>query len=134
MEVYRKDNDVSVAGRNVSKPILSFDETDFPDFVTKVLQPQSSGSSPTSVETRCWPAALSGRDRLAVVPNNSEDKILAYVVPALIHAWSQPVMWSGDGPIVLVIASTRELAQKAKQMFSRYDKESGIRTACLVSG
>ncbi|KAH8035496.1 hypothetical protein HPB51_005778 [Rhipicephalus microplus] len=68
-----------------------------------------------------------------IVPNNSEDKILAYVVPALIHAWSQHVMWSGDGPIVLVITTTRELARKAKQMFSRYDKESGIRTACLVS-
>uniref|UniRef100_A0A131Z2I2 RNA helicase n=1 Tax=Rhipicephalus appendiculatus TaxID=34631 RepID=A0A131Z2I2_RHIAP len=134
VDVYRKDNEITVAGRAVPKPILSFDETDFPECITKVLRAQGLGSSPTGVQAQCWPVVLSGRDLLAVVPTSSENKFLAYVVPAVLHVRSQHPTSCCDGPIVLVLASTRELARQVQQAFSRYDKDSGIRTACLVPG
>ncbi|KAL1467967.1 hypothetical protein MTO96_041793, partial [Rhipicephalus appendiculatus] len=133
VDVYRKDNEITVAGRDVPKPILSFDETDFPDCVTKVLRAQGLGSSPTGMQAQGWPVVLSGRDLLAVVPGSSE-KFLAYVVPAVLHVLNQDPVPLGDGPIVLVLASTRELARQAQQAFCRFNKDSGVRTACLVPG
>ncbi|KAL1467968.1 hypothetical protein MTO96_041794 [Rhipicephalus appendiculatus] len=131
---YRKDNDITVAGRAVPKPILSFDEADFPECVRKVLRSQGLGSSPTVVQAQCWPVVLSGRDLLAVVAASSEKNFLAYVIPAVLHVRSQDPMPYGDGPIALVLASTRELARKVQQAFCRFDKDSGVRTACLVPG
>ncbi|KAL1447876.1 hypothetical protein MTO96_044196 [Rhipicephalus appendiculatus] len=133
VDVYRKDNEITVAGRDVPKPILSFDETDFPDCVTKVLRAQGLGSSPTGMQAQGWPVVLSGRDLLAVVPGSSE-KFLAYVVPAVLHVLNQDPVPLGDGPIVLVLASTRELARQAQQAFCCFNKDSGVRTACLVPG
>ncbi|XP_037528312.1 probable ATP-dependent RNA helicase DDX5 [Rhipicephalus sanguineus] len=131
---FRKGNEITVAGRAVPKPILSFDETDFPDCITKVLRAQGLGSSPTSVHAQCWPVVLSGRDLLAVAATSSENRFLAYVIPAVLHVRSQEPMPHGDGPIVLVLASTRELARQVQHTFSLFDKDFGIRTACLVPG
>nr|XP_037287696.1 pre-mRNA-processing ATP-dependent RNA helicase PRP5-like [Rhipicephalus microplus] len=72
---YRKDNNITVAGRAIPKPILSFEEAGFPDIVTQVFLAQGLGSSPTSVQSQCWPVIRSGRDLLAVVPVSSENKL-----------------------------------------------------------
>ncbi|KAH8035493.1 hypothetical protein HPB51_005775 [Rhipicephalus microplus] len=134
VDVYRKDNEITITGRAVPKPILSFSETNFPDCVTKVLRAQGPDSSPSSVQAQCWPVVLSGRDLLAVVRTSSENKFLAYVVPALLHVLSQDAAPYGDGPIVLVLASTRELARQVQETFSLFEKYSGVGTACFVSG
>jgi hypothetical protein len=37
-------------------------------------------------------------------------KTLAYLLPAIVHINAQPFLAKGDGPIVLALAPTRELA------------------------
>ncbi|KAH7935551.1 probable ATP-dependent RNA helicase DDX5 [Rhipicephalus sanguineus] len=134
VEGFRKDNEITVAGRAVPKPILSIDEADFPDCVRKILRAQGLGSSPTSVQAQCWPVVLSGRDLLAVIATTSESKFLVYVIPAILHVLNQDPKPHGDGPIVLVLTSTRELARQVQHAFFLFDKDSGVRTACLVQG
>ncbi|KAL3199830.1 hypothetical protein MRX96_043755 [Rhipicephalus microplus] len=131
---YRKDNNITVAGRAIPKPILSFEEAGFPDIVTQVFLAQGLGSSPTSVQSQCWPVIRSGRDLLAVVPISSENKFMAYVIQAVRHVHSQNSVQLGDGPTVLVLASTRELALQVQQTFRHFEKDSGVRTACLLPG
>ncbi|KAL1478523.1 hypothetical protein MTO96_016208 [Rhipicephalus appendiculatus] len=66
VEAYRKANGVSVKGNDVPKPILAFDESNFPDFVLKGVEARRDSTSPTCIEAHCWPIALSCRNFLAI--------------------------------------------------------------------
>jgi len=52
--------------------------------------------------------ALQGRDMIGIAQTGS-GKTLAFIMPALVHVMAQPKLKKGDGPIVLVLAPTREL-------------------------
>ena len=54
---------------------------------------------------------MSGYDLVAIAQTGS-GKTMGFLVPAIIHAANQPKLQRGDGPIVLVLAPTRELAQQ----------------------
>lgn len=54
---------------------------------------------------------MSGRNLVGIAKTGS-GKTLAYIIPALIHLKHQQPVQSGDGPIALVLAPTRELAQQ----------------------
>jgi len=56
-----------------------------------------------------FPIILSGHDLIGVAQTGS-GKTLAYMLPALVHINAQDPVKSGEGPIVLVLAPTRELA------------------------
>lgn len=47
------------------------------------------------------------------------------------HINQQPLMKSGDGPIVLVLAPTRELAQQIQMVASKYGRNSKIKNCCV---
>lgn len=55
-------------------------------------------------------------------------------MPAIIHILNQPLLNSGDGPIALVLAPTRELAQQIQKVAAEYGASSGIRNAVLYGG
>jgi superfamily II DNA/RNA helicase len=68
-------------------------------------------TEPTQIQCQGWPIALSGRDMVGIAQTGS-GKTLAYILPALVHISHQPKRKTGDGPIALVMAPTRELAQQ----------------------
>lgn len=47
---------------------------------------------------------------------------------------NQPYLERGDGPIVLVLAPTRELAQQIQEVATNFGKTSKIRNTCLFGG
>ena len=47
-------------------------------------------------------------------PNTRSGKTLAFMLPAIVHAKAQPSPAAGEGPIVLVLAPTRELATQVR--------------------
>lgn len=55
-------------------------------------------------------------------------------MPAIIHILSQPPLQSTDGPIALVLAPTRELAQQIQKVASEYGNSSGVRNTVLYGG
>lgn len=61
-------------------------------------------------------------------------KTLAYIVPAIIHILNQPESQPGDGPIALVLAPTRELAQQIQKVATEYGSSSNIRNTVLYGG
>src|SRR5579862_1901657 len=71
-------------------------------------------SAPTAIQAQGWPMALSGRDVVGIAETGS-GKTLAYCLPAIVHINAQPFLEPGDGPIVLVLAPTRELAVQIQQ-------------------
>ncbi|CCW66953.1 unnamed protein product [Phytomonas sp. Hart1] len=70
--------------------------------------------APTPVQAQCWPVLLSGRDLVGVAKTGS-GKTLAFIVPALAHIALQEPLRPGDGPMCVVLAPTRELAQQIEQ-------------------
>ncbi|TFJ81633.1 hypothetical protein NSK_006884 [Nannochloropsis salina CCMP1776] len=48
--------------------------------------------------------------------------------------WSRPYLESGDGPIVLVLAPTRELALQIKQECDKFGRSSSIKNTCVYGG
>jgi Superfamily II DNA and RNA helicases len=59
---------------------------------------------------------------------------LQYILPALYHILKMPKLEEGDGPIALVLAPTRELAQQIQAVISIFSRTMRIRHACLYGG
>lgn len=77
--------------------------------------------------------ALSGRDMVGIAATGS-GKTLAYLLPAIVHINAQDYLKPGDGPIVLVLAPTRELAVQIKEEADRFGRSSRIKNTCLYGG
>ncbi|EDV96162.1 GH16105 [Drosophila grimshawi] len=103
-------NEITIKGQEVPTPSIEFEEGGFPDYVMNEIRKQGF-TKPTAIQAQGMPIALSGRDLVAVAQTGS-GKTLAYVLPAVVHINNQPRLERGDGPIALVLAPTRELAQQ----------------------
>ncbi|XP_073182455.1 probable ATP-dependent RNA helicase DDX17 isoform X2 [Lepidochelys kempii] len=57
-----------------------------------------------------------------------------YLLPAIVHINHQPYLERGDGPICLVLAPTRELAQQVQQVADDYGKCSRLKSTCIYGG
>jgi len=90
-------------------------------------------SAPTAIQSQGWPMALSGRDVVGIAETGS-GKTLTYCLPAIVHINAQPLLAPGDGPIVLVLAPTRELAVQIQQEVAKFGKSSRIRNTCVYGG
>jgi ATP-dependent RNA helicase DDX5/DBP2 len=77
--------------------------------------------------------ALSGRDVVGVAETGS-GKTMAYCLPSIVHINAQPILQSGDGPIVLILAPTRELAVQIQQECTKFGKSSHIHNTCIYGG
>lgn len=128
----RGDANMTVIGHDVPKPLKTFDEANFPSYVMKELQ-QLGFSAPTPIQCQGWPMALSGRDVVGVAETGS-GKTLAYTLPGIVHINAQPLLEPGDGPIVLVLAPTRELAVQIQQECTKFGRSSRIKNTCLYGG
>ncbi|XP_037288874.2 putative ATP-dependent RNA helicase DDX5 [Rhipicephalus microplus] len=134
VEAYRNANDIIVTGRGALKPVLHVDEAGLPESVTKAVEKLNTDPPPTALQAECWPVALSGRDLVAFDATASKGKILAYLVPALVHVQHQPAGQVGGGPTVLVLTATREIAEQVLADARKLTEGSKIRTVFLVSG
>ena len=90
-------------------------------------------SAPTAIQAQGWPIALSGKDMVGIAMTGS-GKTLAYLLPSIIHINHQPYLERGDGPIALVLAPTRELAQQIQEVAIEFGKSSKIRNTCVFGG
>ncbi|KAK0168721.1 hypothetical protein PV327_002495 [Microctonus hyperodae] len=132
IEQYRSEKEISLRGKNIPNPVFLFDEAGFPDYVMKEIKRQGF-KEPTSIQAQGWPIALSGRDMVGIASTGS-GKTLSYILPAIVHINSQPKLCRKDGPIALVLAPTRELAQQIQQVADDFGHTSGIRNTCLYGG
>ncbi|KAK9375969.1 P-loop containing nucleoside triphosphate hydrolase protein [Lipomyces chichibuensis] len=132
IEQFRTDKKMTVKGNDVPRPVETFDEAGFPSYVINEVKAQGF-SAPTAIQSQGWPMALSGRDLVGIAETGS-GKTLSYCLPAIVHINAQPLLAPGDGPIVLVLAPTRELAVQIQQECTKFGKSSRIRNTCVYGG
>ncbi|KAL1917412.1 uncharacterized protein VTP21DRAFT_3805 [Calcarisporiella thermophila] len=132
VEEFRRKHDIKVFGKLVPKPIEKFEEASFPPYVLKEVLAQGF-KNPTPIQAQGWPMALSGCDVVGIAETGS-GKTLAYCLPSIVHINAQPLLAPGDGPIVLVLAPTRELAVQIQAECNKFGRSSKIRSTCLYGG
>ena len=106
-------------------------DTSHPVFITTLSK--AGYEAPTAIQAQALPALLSGRDVLGLAQTGS-GKTLAYVLPLVRHAIEQRELASGDGPIGLILAPTRELATQIYGEAKRFSKPLGMKCALLTGG
>ncbi|KAM9792608.1 putative ATP-dependent RNA helicase DDX17 [Neosynchiropus ocellatus] len=132
IEEFRRKKEITIKGTGCPKPIITFEQAQFPQYVIDVLMAQNF-KEPTAIQSQGFPMALSGRDMVGIAQTGS-GKTLAYLLPAIVHINHQPYLERGDGPICLVLAPTRELAQQVQQVAYDYGKSSRIKSTCVYGG
>lgn len=132
VDAYRATHQIVVSGVDPLKPCTSFDEASFPDYILAELT-ASGFDAPTPIQSQGWPTALAGRDVVAVAETGS-GKTLAYLLPGIVHINAQPYLEPGDGPILLVLAPTRELAVQIQQEAAKFGASSRIKNTCVYGG
>ncbi|XP_039144027.1 DEAD-box ATP-dependent RNA helicase 52A-like [Dioscorea cayenensis subsp. rotundata] len=89
---------------------------------------------PTPIQAQAMPVALSGRDLLGCAETGS-GKTAAFSIPMIQHCLAQPPICRGNGPLALVLAPTRELAQQIEKEVKAFSKSSeSIKTVVVVGG
>ncbi|KAJ7959946.1 DEAD-box ATP-dependent RNA helicase [Quillaja saponaria] len=89
---------------------------------------------PTSIQAQAMPVALSGRDLLGCAETGS-GKTAAFTIPMIQHCLAQPPIRRGDGPLALVLAPTRELAQQIEKEVKAFSRSlESFKTAIIVGG
>ncbi|GLI70066.1 hypothetical protein VaNZ11_014837 [Volvox africanus] len=132
VETFRRSKQIHVYGDGVPKPVTSFEEASFPEYVlAEVIH--AGFKEPTPIQCQGWPMALLGRDLIGLAETGS-GKTLAYLLPAVVHINAQPYLQPGDGPIVLVLAPTRELAVQIQQECQRFGSSSRIKNTVVYGG
>lgn len=88
---------------------------------------------PTSIQAQAMPIALSGRDLLGCAETGS-GKTAAFTIPMIQHCLAQsPIRRSG--PLALVLAPTRELAQQIEKEVKAFSRSlESLKTAIVVGG
>lgn len=127
---YRETKDIIVRGSNVPCPNECFEEGSFPDYIMEELIKQGF-AEPTAIQAQGWPIVLSGRDLVGIAQTGS-GKTLAYMLPATVHINNQPTR--GEGPIALILAPTRELAQQIQKVAKDFGSSTMIRNTCIFGG
>jgi ATP-dependent RNA helicase DDX5/DBP2 len=86
---YRDEHQITLHGRDIPKPIITFEEANLPDFLMKEFV-KAGYKAPTPIQAQGWPMALSGRDMVGVAQTGS-GKTLAVSPPIhvseMIYTW-----------------------------------------------
>ncbi|XP_067617200.1 ATP-dependent RNA helicase p62-like isoform X2 [Eurosta solidaginis] len=128
---FRDQHEITIRG-NAPNPIQDFNEAYFPDYVMKEIRRQGY-KAPTAIQAQGWPIAMSGANFVGIAQTGS-GKTLGYILPAIVHINNQKPLERGDGPIALVLAPTRELAQQIQQVATEFGSSSYVRNTCVFGG
>jgi len=136
IDEYRNRHEIKVFGSSVrnsiNRPVETFIEANFPKYILEELA-NAGFKRPTPIQSQGWPMAMSGKDVIGVARTGS-GKTLAFLLPAIVHINAQPMLKPKDGPIVLILAPTRELACQIKTEADKFGYTSLIKNTCVYGG
>ena len=132
VNTHRKELEIKVHGKDVPRPIKSWHQTGLTNRILNTIK-KLNFQKPTPVQAQSLPIIMSGRDCIGVAATGS-GKTLSFVLPMLRHIKDQPPVESGDGPIGLVMAPTRELVQQIHSDIKKFAKALSIRCVAVYGG
>lgn len=121
-----------VGGSNIPPPAVTFEELNLPENLMRAIK-QQGWEAPTPIQAVSIPVALKGHDLIGIAKTGS-GKTAAFIIPAILHITKQEPMQRGDGPIVLVLSPTRELAQQTSEVADIFVPTIKCHQCCLFGG
>ncbi len=106
------------------------------DLHPKILKAISDAgySEATPIQLKAIPEVMNGVDIRASAQTGT-GKTAAFLLPALHRLAATPSTKKGNGPRILIIAPTRELAMQIATQAEKYSKHlAGVKTVCVVGG
>lgn len=119
--------------RPVPNPVLTFEQAfqHYPEILQEIYK--QDFKTPSPIQSQAWPILLRGDDLIGIAQTGT-GKTLAFLLPALIHIDGQTIPRKDrEGPTVLIMAPTRELALQIDKEVSKYQYK-GIKSVCLYGG
>ncbi|XP_037928143.1 probable ATP-dependent RNA helicase DDX43 [Teleopsis dalmanni] len=118
---------------DIPKPIYKFEHSfkDYPDILDELKK--QNFTEPSPIQKQAWPILLRGEDMIGIAQTGT-GKTLAFLLPALIHTDGQTTpRTERNGPNILILAPTRELAQQIAKEVNKYSFR-GIKAVCIYGG
>eukprot|EP00892_Ulva_mutabilis_P003301 jgi/Ulvmu1/1342/UM011_0070.1 len=128
---YRIDKGIAVSGRDVPPPVTSFAEAGFTPEILEEIK-HAGFTEPSPIQAQAWPVAMEGRDLVAIAKTGS-GKTCGFLLPGFMHI-KKTRNDPRNGPTVLVLAPTRELANQIQVEANKFGKFSGVRNTCVYGG
>ncbi|NXP25982.1 DDX43 helicase, partial [Scytalopus superciliaris] len=140
VELWRKENNNITCDdlkegekRCIPNPVCRFEDVfeHYPDIMANIRK--VGFEKPTPIQSQAWPIILQGIDLIGIAQTGT-GKTLAYLMPGFIHLTSQPISKDQrEGPGMLVLAPTRELALQVEAECLKYTYK-GIKSICIYGG
>ncbi|XP_052007477.1 probable ATP-dependent RNA helicase DDX43 [Xyrauchen texanus] len=119
--------------RTIPSPVCTFKEAfvHYPGIMENIVR--VGFQKPTPIQSQAWPIILKGIDLIGIAQTGT-GKTLAYLLPGFIHMDEQPVPRDKrEGPGMLVLTPTRELALQIEAECSKYSYK-GFKSVCIYGG
>lgn len=142
--IFRENFDISVKGGKCPPPLRNFRESSTPDVppihptLVRAIEKVLKYKEPSPIQRQSIPIGLQRRDLIGIAETGS-GKTAAFGIPLCHHIFTLPqkILSSvaESGPLALVMAPTRELAQQIEAEIVRLlSLQSNIKTTCIVGG
>uniref|UniRef100_A0A673J9C0 RNA helicase n=1 Tax=Sinocyclocheilus rhinocerous TaxID=307959 RepID=A0A673J9C0_9TELE len=114
--------------RTIPNPVCTFEEAfaHYPGIMENIVR--VGFKKPTPIQSQAWPIVLKGTDLIGIAQTGT-GKTLSYLLPGFIHMDEQP----RDGPGMLVLTPTRELALQIEAECNKYSYK-GFKSVCIYGG
>ena len=134
--IFREDFDIRVQGGRAPRPIRYWNEAPFPESISKAIA-DAGYEKPSPIQRQAIPIGLAHRDIIGIAETGS-GKTCAFLVPMLCYLLKLPALFlsrcAEEGPLSIILAPTRELAQQIDEECIKLCKYTGFHTACIVGG
>ncbi|KYQ93723.1 hypothetical protein DLAC_05112 [Tieghemostelium lacteum] len=139
------------SNRKVPRPVLDFEDDDLPESMRDYLQfiqnKNPDITTPTPVQSQAWSCIMTGSDVLTIAQTGS-GKTLGYLLPSIPHILAQQKyrqtqllkkkkstsQISKQGPVVLIIVPTRELAKQVESSCKPLRSKFNIHSLAVYGG
>jgi ATP-dependent RNA helicase DDX42 len=124
-------SDISVNGEGSVRPVKTFQHFGFDQVLLNAIRKEGF-TDPTPIQKQAIPIIMSGRDLIGIAKTGS-GKTAAFAWPMLVHLMQQRELDRGEGPIAVILAPTRELADQIYLETTKFARGYGVRYASSES-
>ena len=132
VERERKSLEIKVRGKGCPRPISKWTQCGLSERMLRLIA-KHGFKEPFAIQRQALPAVMSGRDVIGIAKTGS-GKTLAFLLPMFRHVLDQPPLKDNEGPIGLIMAPARELAQQIYVETKKFCKDLGLRATAVYGG
>ncbi|CEG37045.1 dead box rna helicase rcf1 [Plasmopara halstedii] len=132
VEIQRNECEIKVRGKKCPRPLQKWNQCGFSVRMLQLIK-KHGYKEPFAIQKQALPAIMSGRDVIGIAKTGS-GKTLAFLLPMFRHILAQPPLQESEGPIGIVMAPARELAQQIYVETRKFAKGLGLHATAVYGG